>query len=190
MVDRCVEQVDAADDVVRVVEALDEVAQALGRVGGEVVDVRGADPREDPFDGVGVNDRALHELRACRNVLAETASEIVEHVDLMAAGNQCVGDVRPNEPGRAGNLLSPPLRRAPPPARAARAPWAGGGAPSPPLLFVTQGRAFFPLPPRRPGGSPFPCRPRGPPLLGGREVGGYPPERSSRPGSFHRGTAG
>ena len=56
--DRLVDQVHRADDVVGVVEAADEVAQAFGGVGGEVVDVLDAVLCEDPLEQRLVEDRS------------------------------------------------------------------------------------------------------------------------------------
>ena len=56
-----VDQVDAADDVVRVVEALDEVAQALGGIGREVIHVIEAALGEESIDGRVIDDAGLDE---------------------------------------------------------------------------------------------------------------------------------
>ena len=42
----------------------------------------------------------------CRDVLAEAAAEIVEHVHLVAAGDERVGNVRPDEPRPTGHKYS------------------------------------------------------------------------------------
>ncbi len=101
VVDRRVQQGDAAEDVVRVVEPADEVAQALGRVGRQVKDV--IEPRrgEQVVHQGGVGDVARHEPGAARHVLPEPAAQVVEHGDVVPAANQRVGDVGPDESGPA-----------------------------------------------------------------------------------------
>ena len=73
-------QVDAADEVVRVVEAADEVREPLGRVGGEVVDVveARAARTEPPTSAASVDAMPCDEARAVGHVVAEAAGEVVE----------------------------------------------------------------------------------------------------------------
>ncbi len=120
VIDRRVDQVDAADDVVRVVEALDEVAQAFRGVGGEVIDVREADAREQAIDGVGIRDAAVHEAGGCRDVLAEPAAEIVEDVHLVSTSNERVGYVRPDKPRPTRHEVLGPSGLGPPGVHAVR----------------------------------------------------------------------
>ena len=106
-VDRRVEQVDAADDVVRVVEPLDEVAQPFGGIGGEVIDVREADAREQ-------SARPRRRRRRCRARMPPPAGTFSRKpplrssrtVHLVAAGDQSVGHVGADEPGPTGHQYS------------------------------------------------------------------------------------
>ena len=73
MVDAGVDQVDAPDQVVGVVEALDEVAQPLGRIRGQVVDVVETEVIEQPVHQLVVDDRALDEASPWVDVFLEAS---------------------------------------------------------------------------------------------------------------------
>ena len=98
-----VDQVDAADQVVLVVEAPDEVAEPLGGVGGQVVDAleRGA-RRRAARPARWSRMLALDELSPGVNVLGEAAAEVVEHDDVRGPRGGS-GDVRADEAGPAGD---------------------------------------------------------------------------------------
>jgi hypothetical protein len=97
VVHRRVDEVDAADDVVRVVEALDEVAEPLGRVRGQVVDALEPVLAEQPLDEPDVRDGALDEGAARVDVLLEPAAQVVQHDDLVAGSGQLSGEVGADE---------------------------------------------------------------------------------------------
>ena len=106
-VDRGVQQVDAADDVVRVVEALDEVAQAFGGVGGEMVDVREAAVARTRVRPSGVGDAAVDECRRRRHVLAEIRrSGRRGRCTSWPRGDESVRHVRADETGPTGHEYS------------------------------------------------------------------------------------
>ena len=87
MLDRLVDQRHAAEDVIRVVEALDEVTEALGRVGGQVEDVVNGFLLEELFHQGGIGDRSVGELSTHRNVALESATQVVENHDGVAPGD-------------------------------------------------------------------------------------------------------
>src|SRR5207245_1075012 len=114
VVDAGVDQVDAAEQVVGVVEALDEVAQPLRRVGGQVVDVVEAEVIKQPVDQLVVHDGALDEAGFGIDVFLEAARQVIEHDDIEAellrsdqvdAAEQVVGVVE------ALDEVAQPLRR-------------------------------------------------------------------------------
>ena len=105
VIDRRVDQVDAADQVVGVVEALDEVAQAFGGVGGQVKDV--VEPIARRTGGRPASTSLMlpwTNSRAGGDVVREAAAQIVEDGDAGGrAGAAVLGDVRADEPGAAGD---------------------------------------------------------------------------------------
>jgi hypothetical protein len=102
VVDGGIQQVHAAYDVVRVVEALDEVTQAFGGIRGEVVDVIEALFGEQPVDQRVINHAAADECGCRRYVLAKAATQVVEDRDVMAARDQGVRHVGADKPGPTG----------------------------------------------------------------------------------------
>jgi hypothetical protein len=60
-VDSGVQQIDASDDVVRVVESLDEMTEAFGRVRSEVIDMLETAVREHAIDETIISDAAMDE---------------------------------------------------------------------------------------------------------------------------------
>ena len=103
VVDRGVDQVDAAEQVVLVVEPFDEVAQAFGGERREVEDVREAVLVEQTTHELDVQDRSLDERRARADVAAQAARQIVERDDLVAAREERIDDVRADEPRGSGH---------------------------------------------------------------------------------------
>jgi len=103
IVDGGVQQIDAAEDVVRVVEAFDERAQAFGSVGGEVIDVIEAALREQPVDERVVHHAAADEFSRTRDVLAEPAGQVIEDGDVVAPRDERVRHVRADESGPASD---------------------------------------------------------------------------------------
>src|SRR6266513_779217 len=111
VVDAGVDQVDAAEQVVGVVEALDEVAEALRRVGGQVIDVVEAVAIEQPVEQLVVDDRTLDEAGAWIDVFLEAPREVVEHDDVEAkVVDQVVDDVRADEARASGDECGCHLR--------------------------------------------------------------------------------
>ena len=102
-VDRGVQQVHAADDVVGVVETLDEVTQALSRICGQVVDVVEAAIGEQPIDERVIDHTAADKSRCSWYVLPKSAAQVVEDGDVVAARDERVGHVRADEPGPTGH---------------------------------------------------------------------------------------
>jgi hypothetical protein len=98
-----VDEVDAAHQVVLVVEAADEMAEPLRRIGGEVIDVLEALLREEPVDQLFVSDGALDESGFGVHLVLEAATEIVQHHYAMAHGQQVLHHVCADEAGAAGN---------------------------------------------------------------------------------------
>jgi hypothetical protein len=68
-----------------------------------VVDVVEPVLDEQPLDQLVVEDRPLHEVRALRHVLGESAAQVVDDDHAMARLEQMLGDVRPDEPRSPGN---------------------------------------------------------------------------------------
>ena len=93
MIDGRVDEVDAADEVVRIVEALDEVAQAFRSVRRQVKHVGELAGREQPVDQRGVCHAALDKLRACRHVVGEPSAQVVQHRHAAPPGHQVPGDM-------------------------------------------------------------------------------------------------
>mmetsp|Transcript_43643 Transcript_43643/g.88030 ORF Transcript_43643/g.88030 Transcript_43643/m.88030 type:complete len:670 (+) Transcript_43643:406-2415(+) len=117
MLHRLVEDLHGSHEVGPVVEGADEVREALGRVGAEVVDVVDLVLREQPLEEHGVLHVALDEEGAGGDVGLEAAREVVQgddlhpHVQAMpchVAANEArsTGDQRPLAPG-CGHLLCP-----------------------------------------------------------------------------------
>jgi hypothetical protein len=103
VVHRCVDEIYAAEQIVRVVEMLDEVAQALGGIGGQVKDVFEFVLGKNIFDEPGIGDGTFNELYAGWNMVTKTAAQIVQADDLVPLPHQMRRDVRTDEPGRAGD---------------------------------------------------------------------------------------
>src|SRR5581483_9905753 len=105
-----VDDVDRAEDVVRVVEAPDEMGEPLRRVRGEVEDVGEAVLPEQLVDELGIRGRAEDERRAGRHVLLVAAAEVVEHDDVVTGLDEVPRDVGADEAGASGyeNLHSRP----------------------------------------------------------------------------------
>jgi hypothetical protein len=82
---------------------LDEMAQALGGVGGEVENVLEFVLREQLFHERGIRDRAFHELHAGRNIIPKAAAQIVQADNLMALLQQMPANMRANETRHAGD---------------------------------------------------------------------------------------
>ena len=87
------------DDVVRVVEAADEVGQPLGRVRRKVVDVVEAPLGEELPHERGVGHGAFDEPASGRNVVLETAAQVVENRDFIAPLETMTGHMRADETG-------------------------------------------------------------------------------------------
>ena len=98
--------VDAADDVVRVIEPLDEVAQAFGGVRGEMIDMV-----EPPLGEQAVHQAASVTLPSTKCApserSAESAAQIVEHGHVVATADQGIRDMRAEKPRSAGYQYSP-----------------------------------------------------------------------------------
>ncbi len=101
--DRGVDQVDAPDEVVLVVEAPDKMAEALGGIGGQVVHVGEAVLREEPFHKGIVGDGAMDKDRLRVHLVLEAAAEVVQHHHAMAHGQQVLHDMGADEAGAAGH---------------------------------------------------------------------------------------
>ena len=93
VVNRGVDEVDAAEQVVGVIEVLDEMAQALGRIRGEVEDIIELMLGEQPVHQSRVGDRTLDELCAVRKVVAEAAAQVVEAKNPIALVEQAPADL-------------------------------------------------------------------------------------------------
>jgi hypothetical protein len=98
---RLVDQVDAPDQVVGVVEAADEVRQPLGGVGGEVVDVVELVLGEEAGEQRVVGDAPFHEQCPFRDLVTEAAAQVVEDHDLVTQPEALLRDVGSDEPGTA-----------------------------------------------------------------------------------------
>jgi hypothetical protein len=82
---------------------LDEMAQALGGIGGEVENVLEFVLREQLFHERGIRDRAFDKLDTRRNVISKAAAQIVQADNLMALLQQMPANMRANETRRAGD---------------------------------------------------------------------------------------
>ena len=71
--DRFVDQVHAADHIVRVVEPADEMGQSLRGVRGEMVHVLESMLCEERREQIVICDAAVHELHIGWNILFESA---------------------------------------------------------------------------------------------------------------------
>ena len=104
VVDAGVDQVDAAHQVVGVVEPLDEVAQSFRRVGGQMVDVVEAVRIEQAGHEPVIDDRALYESGSWVDVFLKAARQVIEHDDVETKlVDQVVDDVRADEARPSGN---------------------------------------------------------------------------------------
>ena len=101
-VHRGVDQVYAADQIIVVVEALDEMAETLGGVGGQVENVLEAMLREQAVHQGLVHNTAFDTFRPGIHVFGETSAEIVQHHHLPSCSNQVVHHVGSDEPGATG----------------------------------------------------------------------------------------
>jgi len=110
---RSIQDVDASDDVVRVVEAADEVREALGGVGREVIHVVVAAVGEKGIDEIDVGHRALAERRFVGNVVGKATGEVVDRDDFVAELDAVPGDMRADESSCSGNERTRQVR--PPP---------------------------------------------------------------------------
>src|SRR5438093_300148 len=98
MVDGGVDEVDAPDQVVLVVEALDEMAQALGGVCGEVEDILEAVPLEQRLDQGIVCDTAANKRGRRIDVFLKASAQVVQYDHPMSHAEQLVHYVRADEP--------------------------------------------------------------------------------------------
>ena len=102
-VDRGVQEVDASDDIVRVIEALDEMTETFGSVRGEVIDMLEMAVREHAVDEMMVGNGALDERGGRGNVLEKAAAEIVKNGDAVTAADQSVRHMGADEPGSSSH---------------------------------------------------------------------------------------
>ena len=102
MVDRRIDEVNAPDQIVGVIKALDEMAQTFGGVRGEMEDIFKMMVGKKASDQFGIGNGTFHELDAARNVVAKTAAQIVQTDHLMPQVNQVTTDMGADESGRAG----------------------------------------------------------------------------------------
>jgi hypothetical protein len=79
------------------------MAQPLGRIRGEVIDVVEAVSVEQPRHERSVGDRALDETGTLRHLVAEAAGEVIEDHDFLAQPQAVLGNMRPDEPRAAGD---------------------------------------------------------------------------------------
>jgi hypothetical protein len=92
-----VNQIHRADEVTAVIKPLDKVAQTFGGVGCQMVDVVELVAVELLVDQVMIENRPFDELRPRGHVVEESAAEVVQHDDAVAAPQEVIGDVRPDE---------------------------------------------------------------------------------------------
>jgi len=100
---RLVDEVDRGLEVRAVVVGADEVRQPLGRIGAQVVDVVKPAVAPQRRDEVGVAQVALDPAGSVGHVLHEPAAEVVGRDDIHPQLHARIGDVRPDEPRRAGH---------------------------------------------------------------------------------------
>ena len=102
-VDGGVDKVDAADEVVLVVEVLDEVAQSLGRIGRQVEYIGKLLAREKIIHELDILHGSLHEFCACRHVFRKTARQVIQHDHAIARFDEPFSHVRSDKSGTAGH---------------------------------------------------------------------------------------
>lgn len=81
---RGVDEIDAADQVVRVVKSSDEVAEPFSGIGGEVEHISKCVLAKQPFDEFWISDTACDKVDSRRfgNVFEETSGKIIQNDNL------------------------------------------------------------------------------------------------------------
>ena len=102
-VDRGIDQVDAADEVVLVIEPSDEVTQPFCSVRRQVEDVFELVFLKKAVHQVHIVDASFHESGAGMHVVSETTREVVEGNYRMSSSNQMICHVRANEACSTGD---------------------------------------------------------------------------------------
>jgi hypothetical protein len=92
-VDGFIDEVDAADHIIHVVVALDEVAQPFGRVGCQMVHIVELLFLEQCCQRCMVEDGSLHKADALRHILCKTTAEVIQPYHIMALGHQTLGQM-------------------------------------------------------------------------------------------------
>ena len=98
-----VDEVDAAYEVVLVVEAADEMAEAFSSIRSQVIHVGELVLGEELLDEFVVVDGALHEGGARIHLIGKAAAEVIERNDGVAHGQQFLHEVGTHETGASGN---------------------------------------------------------------------------------------
>src|ERR1041384_3679753 len=101
MIHRGVNEIDAAEKIIRVIEMLDEMAQAFRRIGREMKDVFKVVLFKKFFHQVRVCDRALDEFDAGWNVIKKPTAQIIQANDLLPLREQMSANMRADEARRA-----------------------------------------------------------------------------------------
>ena len=103
MIYRSVNEIDAAEQIVCVIEMFDEMAQTLGGVGGKMEDVLELVFGKEPFYKGHIGHRTLDKLHPGRHVVPKTAAQVVQSCYRVICLKQMPADVRADKSGRAGN---------------------------------------------------------------------------------------
>ena len=84
MPDSRIDQIHAADEIIHIIEAADEMAQPLSRISGQMKYVAKGVFFKQPFDEFVVSDAAFHETDTpgSRDIFNKTTGEIIEDDDL------------------------------------------------------------------------------------------------------------
>ena len=102
MIHRRIDQIDRSNDVVGVVEPLDEVAQTLRCIGGEMVNVIELIPVENGIDQLHDRGSSPRTKRGTRgHIILVASAQVIEHDYLRAHINQVAGYMGSDESGAA-----------------------------------------------------------------------------------------
>ena len=98
-----VDEIDGANDIVRVIEPLDKVREPFRRIRREMKHVIELVFAEESVESHVIDTARLDKRCTVVDVIDEPARKIVERDDIMPAFNERIDDMRTDKSGRAGN---------------------------------------------------------------------------------------
>lgn len=98
-----VDEIDAAEQVVGVIETFDEMTQALGGVGRQMENMFEPVPGKQLLYQRRVCDRTFNEFHTVGNLITKTAAQIIQTHHLMPLPEQVDANMRADESRRAGD---------------------------------------------------------------------------------------